>query len=67
MAGLAGISLTTLTSRSLDGDKNAILDGCSTVDSKLDYDGIGWYSMVFDGIRWYSMVLHGNRWYFAIE
>ena len=21
--------------------KNAILDGCSTVDSKLDYDGIG--------------------------
>ena len=37
--------------------KNAILDGCSTVDSKLDYDGIGWY----------SMVLHGTRWYFAIE
>ena len=37
--------------------KNAILDGCSTVDSKLDYDGIGWY----------SMVLHGIRWYFAIE
>ena len=35
----------------------AILDGCSTVDSKLDYDGIGWY----------SMVLHGIRWYFAIE
>ena len=30
--------------------KNAILDGCSTVDSKLDYDGIGWYSMVFHGI-----------------
>ena len=28
-------------------DKNAIIDGCSTVDSKLDYDGIGWYSMVF--------------------
>ena len=47
--------------------KNAILDGCSTVDSKLDYDGIRWYSMVFDGIRWYSMVLHGTRWYFAIE
>ena len=38
-------------------DKNAILDGCSTVDSKLDYDGIGWY----------LMVLHGIRWYFAIE
>ena len=38
------------------GAKNAILDGCSTVDSKLDYDGIGWYSMVFDGIAWYSMV-----------
>jgi len=38
-------------------EKNAILDGCSTVDSKLDYDGIGWY----------SMVLHGTRWYFAIE
>ena len=37
-------------------NKNAILDGCSTVDSKLDYDGIGWYSMVFDGIAWYSMV-----------
>ena len=37
--------------------KNAILDGCSTVDSTLDYDGIGWY----------SMVLHGIRWYFAIE
>ena len=37
--------------------QNAILDGCSTVDSKLDYDGIGWY----------SMVLHGTRWYFAIE
>ena len=27
--------------------KNTILDGCSTVDSKLDYDGIEWYSMVF--------------------
>ena len=39
------------------GQKNAILDGCSTVDSKLDYDGIGWY----------LMVLHGIRWYFAIE
>ena len=38
-------------------EKNAILDGCSTVDSKLDYDGIGWY----------SMVLHGTRWYFAVE
>ena len=37
--------------------KNAILDGCSTVDSTLDFDGIGWY----------SMVLHGMRWYFAIE
>ena len=36
--------------------KNAILDGCSTVDSKLDYDGIGLYLMVFDGIAWYSMV-----------
>ena len=59
--------------------QNAILDGCSTVDSTLDYDGIGWYSMVlhgirwycmvFDGIlllnsiRWYSTVLHGLRWY----
>ena len=40
-----------------DDEKNAILDGCSTVDSKLDYDGIGWH----------SMVLHGTRWYFAIE
>ena len=38
-------------------DNNAILDGCSTVDSKLDYDGIGWY----------SMVLHGIQWYFAIK
>ena len=37
--------------------QNPILDGCSTVDSTLD----------FDGIRWYSMVLHGIRWYFAIE
>ena len=37
--------------------KNAILDGCSTVDSKLDYDGIGWH----------SMVLHGTLWYFVIE
>ena len=37
-------------------EKNAILDGSSTVDSRLDYDGIGWYSMVFDGIAWYSMV-----------
>ena len=50
-------------------EKNAILDGCSTVDSKLDYDGIGWYSMVLDGIllfnsiHWYSMVLYGLRWY----
>ena len=42
-----------------DEGKNAILDGCSTVDSKLDYDGIGWYSMVFDSIRWYCMVLDG--------
>ena len=41
----------------LDEEKNAILDGCSTVDSKLDYDGIGWY----------SMVLHGTRRYFAIQ
>ena len=40
----------------VDTLKNAIIDGCSTVDSKLDYDGIGWYSMVFDGIAWYSMV-----------
>ena len=39
--------------------KNAILDGCSTVDSKLDYDGIGWYSMVLHGIRWYCRLLHG--------
>ena len=38
-------------------DKNAILDGCSTVDSMLDYDGIGLY----------LMVLHGIQWYFAIE
>ena len=37
--------------------KNAILDGSSIVDSTLDYDGIGWY----------SMVLHGIRWNFAIE
>ena len=49
--------------------KNAILDGCSTVDSKLDYDGIRWYSMVFDGIAWYSMVFCysivfiGIQWY----
>ena len=48
--------------------KNAILDGCSTVDSKLDYDGIRrYYCMVFDGIlllnsiHWCSMVLHGLR------
>ena len=50
-------------------EKNAILDGCSTVDSTLDYDGIGWYSMVFDGIAWYSMVFCysivfiGIQWY----
>ena len=50
------ISERTYT-KSTYGAKNAILDGCSTVDSKLDYDGIGWY----------SMVLHGTRWYFAIE
>ena len=37
--------------------KNAILDGCSNVDSTLDYDGIGWY----------SMVLHGILCFFAIE
>ena len=49
--------------------KNAILDGCSTVDSTLDFDDIGWYCMVFDSIlllnsiHWYSMVLHGLRWY----
>ena len=48
--------------------KNAILDGCSTVDSKLDYDGIGWYSMVLHGIRWYfaieqySLVFNGIAW-----
>ena len=39
--------------------KNAILDGCSTVDSTLDYDGIRWYSMVFNGIQWYLMVFDG--------
>ena len=48
--------LTGVRYRAPYGAKNAILDGCSTVDSKLDYDGIGWYSMVFDGIAWYSMV-----------
>ena len=47
---------THLLTMTTNNDKNAILDGCSTVDSKLDYDGIGWYSMVFDGIAWYSMV-----------
>ena len=36
--------------------KNAILDGCSTVDSMLDYDGIGWYSMVLHGIQWYLAI-----------
>ena len=35
------------------GVKNAILDGCSTVDSTLNYDGTRWYYMVFDGIRRY--------------
>ena len=55
--------------RQISSYKNAILDGCSTVDSKLDYDGIGWYSMVFDGIAWYSMVFCysivfiGIQWY----
>ena len=55
-----------------DWDKNAILDGCSTVDSMLDYDGIRLYSVVFNGIlllnsiHWYSMVLHGIRWYCRI-
>ena len=39
--------------------KNAILDGSSTVDSRLDYDGIRWYSMVLHGIRWYCMVFDG--------
>ena len=43
--------------------KNAILDGCSTVDSTLDYDGIRWYSMVFNGIQWYLMVFDGIQWY----
>ena len=43
--------------KGLQAPKKAILDGCSTVDSMLDYDGIGWY----------SMILHGTRWYFAIE
>ena len=38
---------------------NAILDGSSTMDSTLDYDGIGWYSMVLHGIRWYCRLLHG--------
>ena len=38
--------------------KNAILDGCSTVDSMLDYDGIGWYSMVLQAITWYLMVFN---------
>ena len=50
-------------SKSTCGAKNAILDGCSTVDSKLDYDGIGWYSMVLHGIRWYCMVFDGIAWY----
>ena len=36
--------------------KNAILDGCSTVDSTLDYNGIGWYLMIF----WYSIVFIGT-------
>ena len=50
------LRMTVCLLRAPYGAKNAILDGCSTVDSKLDYDGIGWYSMVFDGIAWYSMV-----------
>ena len=39
------------------------------MDSKLDYDGIRCYSMVFDGIAWYSMVFCysivfiGIKWY----
>ena len=37
-------------------EKNAILDGCSTVDSKLDYDGIGWYLMVLRVIRLYFSI-----------
>ena len=49
--------LSGLAAYGTDCNKNAILDGCSTVDSKLDYDGIGWH----------SMVLHGTRWYFVIE
>ena len=55
MVNRAGVSIEH--SANNNNNKNAIVDGCSTVDSKLDYDGIGWY----------SMVLHGTRWYFAIE
>ena len=52
--------------------KSAILDGCSTVDSTLDYDGIGWYSMVLHGFRWYfaielySLVFNGIAWYLMV-
>ena len=51
------VSMAMMTKMTKMVAKNAILDGCSTVDSKLYYDGIGWY----------SMVLHGTRWYFAIQ
>ena len=43
------------------GAKNAILDGCSTVDSKLDYDGIGWCLMFSYGLGWSLMVSDGPR------
>ena len=56
-------------SNSLDGAhelKNAIWYGCSTVDSKLDFDGIGWYYMAFNCIkkkrkRLYLTLLSDNK------
>ena len=42
------------------------------MDSMLDYDGIGWYSMVLHGIlllnsiHWYCMVFDGIAGYYMV-
>ena len=50
--------------------KKRHLSGCCTLDSSLDYNGIGWYWMVFIGIPkysyWYLLVFDDICWYFLV-
>ena len=39
------------------------MDVAPWIDSKLDFDGIGWYYMAFNCNQWYLMVFNGNSWY----